>query len=86
MGRWADWTNESSTNRLMFQVLSFILFIDLGHSKLFTFIFVFFLGKKMNRLKVFLQKILQEIMKKMILGTSDAWSTIHLSHQPSDRA
>ena len=23
MGRWADWTNESSTKRLMFQVLFF---------------------------------------------------------------
>ena len=38
----------------------FRLFIDLGHSKLFTFIFVFF----KNRLKVFLQRILQEIVKK----------------------
>ena len=38
-------------------------------------------------MKVFLQRILQEIMKKkIILGTSDAWSTIHLSHWPSDRA
>ena len=37
-------------------------------------------------MKVFLQRILQEIMKKIILGTSDAWSTIHLSHRPSDRA
>ena len=34
-------TNESLTKRLMFQVLLFfILFIDLGHSKLFIFIFV----------------------------------------------
>ena len=37
-------------------------------------------------MKVFLQRILQEIMKKIILGTSDAWSTIHLSHRPSDWA
>ena len=37
-------------------------------------------------MKVFLQRILQEIMKKIVLGTSDAWSTIHLSHRPSDRA
>ena len=47
----------------MFQVLFlFRLFIDLGHSKLFTFIFCisFFL----NRLKVFLQTFLQEIMKR----------------------
>ena len=32
-------------------------------------------------MKVFLQRILPEI-----IGTSDAWSTIHLSHLPSDRA
>ena len=37
-------------------------------------------------MKVFLQRILQEIMKKIILGTSDAWSMVHLSHRPSDRA
>ena len=36
-----DGTNESLTKSLMFQVLCFyILFIDLGHSKLFIFIFV----------------------------------------------
>ena len=37
-------------------------------------------------MKGFLQRILQEIMKKIILGTSDAWSTICLSHRPSDPA
>ena len=35
-----DGTNESSTKSLMFQVLFLIIFIDLGHSKLFIFIFV----------------------------------------------
>ena len=36
-----DGTNESSIKSLMFQVLFFlILFIDLGHSKLFILIFV----------------------------------------------
>ena len=35
-------------------------------------------------MKGFLRIILQEIMKKkMILGTSDAWSTKRLSHRPS---
>ena len=33
-----------------------------------------------------LQRILQEIMQKILLGTSDAWSTIRLSHRPSDPA
>ena len=34
-------------------------------------------------MKGFLQRILQDFMKKTILGTSDAWSTSHLSHRPS---
>jgi hypothetical protein len=37
-------------------------------------------------LKRFLQRILQEIMKKKILGTSDAWSTSHLSQGTSKPA
>ena len=36
-------------------------------------------------MKRFLQRILQEIMKK-ILGTSDAWLMSHLSHRSSDPA
>ena len=35
-------------------------------------------------MKGFLQSILQEIWKKRVLGTSDAWSTIRLSHCPSN--
>ena len=38
------------------------------------------------KLKGFLKRIWQEIMKKTMLETSDAWSTIHLSHRPSDPA
>ena len=39
LGCFDDGTNESSTKSLMFQVLYFfILFIELGHSKLFIFI------------------------------------------------
>ena len=34
----------------------------------------------------FLQRSLQEIMKKIILGTSAAWSMSRLAHQPSDPA
>ena len=34
LGRWVDWTNDSSTKCLMFQALFFLsFFIDLGHSK-----------------------------------------------------
>ena len=39
---------------------------------------------KKNKLKGFLQRILQEIMNKIILGTSGAWSMRRSSHQPSD--
>ena len=45
--RWDDGTNELSTKSLMFQVF-FTLFIDLGHSKLFIFIFVI-LYKKIRK-------------------------------------
>ena len=37
-------------------------------------------------MKGFLQRILQEIMKKLILGTSDAWSMRQSSHRPSNPA
>ena len=37
-------------------------------------------------MKGFFQRILQEIMKKIILGTSDAWSTLGLSYRASDQA
>ena len=37
-------------------------------------------------MKGFLQRILQEITQKKILGASDGWSTIRLSHHPSNPA
>ena len=39
-----------------------------------------------NKLKGFLQRIWQDFMKKIILGTSDAWSTKRWSHWPSEPA
>ena len=54
----------------------------LEHSKLFILIFVI----KKNKLKGFLQRILQEIMKKIIVGTWDARSMRWSSHHPSDPA
>ena len=51
------------------------------------FLFLYFYKKKQeNKLKGFFLRILQEGMKKMILGTSDPWSMIRLSHCPSDPA
>ena len=70
--RWVAWT-MGQTNRQprvwCSKYYFFILFIDLGRSKLFIFIFVN-LWKILIKLKRFLQGIWQEIMKK-ILGTSD---------------
>ena len=45
----------------------------------------FFLCKfvKKNKMKQFLQRIFQENMKKISLGTSDAWSMSHSSHRNS---
>ena len=37
-------------------------------------------------MKVFFQRILQEIMKKIILGTSDTWSMSHLSWRTKEPA
>ena len=76
--------NNSATKRLMFKALLFFIFlIDLGHSKLFIFIF-----KNRKYFEVIFAEnfILQEIMKKKILKTSDAWSTCHLSQQTSKPA
>ena len=37
-------------------------------------------------MKWFLQRILQDFMKKKILETSDTWLTSHLPHRPSKPA
>ena len=37
-------------------------------------------------MKRFLQRVLQEIIKKIILGTSDAWMMSRLSQRPSEPA
>ena len=60
---WLTWTNDSSTKCLMFQALfSFKFLIDWGHSKLFIFYFCKVI--KEIKLKRFLERILQELMKK----------------------
>jgi hypothetical protein len=68
----------------MFKALLFFIFlIDLGHSKLFIFIF-----KNRKYFEVIFAEnfILQEIMKKKILKTSDAWSMSLLFQSPSKPA
>ena len=57
--------------------------MDIGHSKLLSFFVKSW--KTKNKLKWFLQRILQEIMKKIImLGVSDAWLSC-MSYQPSTK-
>ena len=69
--RWDDGPNESLTKRLMFQALFFFHhFLDLGHSK-----------------RIFAKNFARNHEKKYyVLGTSDAWSTIRLSHRLSNPA
>jgi len=65
LARWVDGTNDSSTKRLMFQALFFfIISYRLRALKTLYFYFCKFIKKYKNKLKQFLQRILQEIMKK----------------------
>ena len=59
-----DGTNKSSTKSLMFQILFFYTFYRLRALKTFYLYFCNFIKKSENRLKGFLQRLLQEIMKK----------------------
>ena len=86
LGCLADGTNESSTKRLMFQVLFFSWFLAEFFSKILSiYLFIF---KKNTKIKVNSFECPKSIkcLKKIILGTSDAWSTIRLSNRPSDPA
>ena len=85
MGRVDDGTNESATKRLMFQVLLFFHdFLQNTLQKAFQFILLFFYKITKIKLKSFEYFKSIKGLKKIILGTSDAWLTIHLSHRPSD--
>ena len=73
------WWSKYSFDRL--KIDQWVAGLVLGHSKLFIFVKLW-----KNNLKGFLQRILQEIMKKIILGTSDAWLMRRSSHRPTDPA
>ena len=47
-------------------------------------LYFYFCKVKKKKLKGFFQRILQEIMKKTILGTSNAWSMRQSFHIPND--
>ena len=82
--RWADGTNDSSTKRLTFQVFFFIISNRLRALKSLYFHFCNFIKKKNER--VFGKNFARFYEKKIMLGTSDAWSMSHLSHRPSEPA
>ena len=84
LGRWDKWIVDQASD--VPSIIFLRLFIDLGHSKLFTFIFVFLEKNKQIDWKYFCKEFCKKSFKKIMLGTSDAWSTIHLSHRPSNRA
>ena len=84
--RWADGTNDSLTKHLTFQVFFFFHnFLQTQSTQNSLFSFLYFFGKiEKNKLEVFLQRISQDFMKKkIVLGTSDDWSTIRLFHGPT---
>ena len=81
---WVAGSIISSTKRLMVQVIFWLIenrtVVCLWYSKLFV-LYYKVMRKWKNKLKGFLQRILKEIIKK-ILGTSDAWSMRQSSQQP----
>ena len=83
--RWDDGSLGQMTHRSSIWCSKHYFFkLLLGHSKS-LFLFLWSYKKIKIKLKRFLQRILQEIMKKM-LGTSDTWSMSSLSHRTSDPA
>ena len=69
-----------TTNRLMFQALFFHIYLQTQ-----LFIFIFEICEKIKKIieTIFAKNFARNYGKKMILGTSDAWSTSHLSQQTS---
>ena len=87
LGRLDDGTNESSTKRLMFQALFFfMILLQNSLQKSFQFISLFFQKNTKIKIKSFECPKSIKSLKKIILGTSDAWSTIRLSNRPSEPA
>ena len=82
-----DGTKESSTKRLMCHVLFFFMIsckiLCKNNFNLFSYFF-----DKITKIKTKSFECPNSIIsiKKIILGTSDYWWTIRLSHRPSNQA
>ena len=60
------------------RIIFFHHFLDLGHSKLFIFIFVIFRKLREKTKRILAKNFARNDEKKIIHGTSDTWSTIRL--------
>ena len=65
------------------RIIFFHHFLDLGHSKLFIFIFVIFRKLREKTKRILAKNFARNDEKKIILGTSDTWSAIRL--EPSSK-
>ena len=87
LGRLDVGTNESSTKSLMFQVFFFfVISCKILYKNPFNLFSYFFYKITKIKIKSFECPKSIKSIKKIILGTSDSWSTIRLSHRPSNPA
>ena len=88
LGRWDDGPIKLSTNRLIFQVhiIFFLDFLQNSLQKPFNLFSYFFHKITKIKMKSFECPKSVKSIKKIILGTSDSWLMICLSHRPSNPA
>ena len=86
LGLWLDGTNDSSIH-IPNIFIFFHNFLQNSLQKLFQFIFHFFCNLTKITIKNFdWTNSIRSYDKRIMLGTSDAWSMSHLSHRPSNPA
>jgi hypothetical protein len=81
LARWDPRTKDSSTTHLMFQALFFSQFLAKSFSKIVS---IYLFIKKIKNFEC--SKSIRNNEKKMMLGTSDAWSMSLLSRHSSEPA
>ena len=79
LGYWVDGMNDSSNKHLLFQALFFFT-VSYRLRALKTLDFYY---EKIN-LNNFCKEFYKKLLKKIILGTSEVWSMICLSHCSSE--
>ena len=81
LGCWDEWLIDQASD--VPSIFFFKSLIDLGHSKLFIFVFVKLQKNWKLNWNDFCKEFCKKLWKKKILGTSDAWSMSHSSQHPS---